>query len=85
MGFSVLGSLITVPLQSTLGVNNLGLKFVSQNVRLKLSCLSLRVFVALSICRLTKFASVFEIISNTGFKHGRVFNLFFIGFLNSST
>ena len=32
MGFSVLGSLITVPLHSTLAVNNLGLKFVSQNV-----------------------------------------------------
>ena len=29
MGFSVLGSLITVPLHSTLAVNNLGLKFVS--------------------------------------------------------
>ena len=29
MAFSVLGSLITVPLQSTLAVNNLGLKFVS--------------------------------------------------------
>ena len=29
MGFSVLGSLITVPLHSTLGVNNLALKFVS--------------------------------------------------------
>ena len=29
MGFSVLGSLITVPLHSTLVVNNLGLKFVS--------------------------------------------------------
>ena len=27
MGFAVLGSLITVPLQSTLAVNNLGLKF----------------------------------------------------------
>ena len=29
MGFSVLGSLITVPLHSALAVNNLGLKFVS--------------------------------------------------------
>ena len=29
MAFSVLGSLGTVPLHSTLGVNNLGLKFVS--------------------------------------------------------
>ena len=29
MGFSVLSSLITVPLHSTLAVNNLGLKFVS--------------------------------------------------------
>ena len=29
MGFSVLGSLITVPLHSTLAVNNLGLKFFS--------------------------------------------------------
>ena len=29
MGFSVLGSLITVPLHPTLAVNNLGLKFVS--------------------------------------------------------
>ena len=29
MDFSVLGSLITVPLHSTLAVNNLGLKFVS--------------------------------------------------------
>ena len=29
MGFSALGSLITVPLHSTLAVNNLGLKFVS--------------------------------------------------------
>ena len=29
MGFSVLGSLITVPLHSTLAVNNLRLKFVS--------------------------------------------------------
>ena len=29
MGFSVLGSLITVPLHSTLAVNDLGLKFVS--------------------------------------------------------
>ena len=29
MGFSVLGSLITVLLHSTLAVNNLGLKFVS--------------------------------------------------------
>ena len=29
MGFSVLGSLITVPLNSTLAVNDLGLKFVS--------------------------------------------------------
>ena len=29
MGFSVFGSLITVPLHSTLAVNNLGLKFVS--------------------------------------------------------
>ena len=29
MGFSVLGSLITVPLHSTLAVNNLGLKFLS--------------------------------------------------------
>ena len=29
MAFSVLGSLITVPLHSTLAVNNLGLKFVS--------------------------------------------------------
>ena len=29
MGFSVLGSLITVPLHSTLAVNSLGLKFVS--------------------------------------------------------
>ena len=29
MGLSVLGSLITVPLHSTLAVNNLGLKFVS--------------------------------------------------------
>ena len=29
--------------------------------------------------------SVFEIVSNTGFKHGRVFNSLFIGFLNSST
>ena len=29
MGFSVLGSLRTVPLHSTLAVNNLGLKFVS--------------------------------------------------------
>ena len=29
MGFSVLGSLITVPLNSTLAVNNLGFKFVS--------------------------------------------------------
>ena len=29
MGFSVLDSLITVPLHSTLAVNNLGLKFVS--------------------------------------------------------
>ena len=44
-----------------------------------------RVFVALSICRLRKFASVFEIVSNTGSKHGRVFNSFFIGFLNPST
>ena len=32
MGFSVSGSLITVPLHSTLAVNNLGLKFVSLNV-----------------------------------------------------
>ena len=34
MCFSVLGSIITVPLHSTLAVNinNLGLKFVSQNV-----------------------------------------------------
>ena len=30
-------------------------------MRLNLSCLSLRVFVALSMCRLTKFASVFEV------------------------
>ena len=29
MAFSVLGSLRTVPLHSTLAVNNLGLKFVS--------------------------------------------------------
>ena len=29
MGFSVLGSLITVPLHSKLAGNNLGLKFVS--------------------------------------------------------
>ena len=29
IGFSVFGSLITVPLHSTLAVNNLGLKFVS--------------------------------------------------------
>ena len=29
MDFSVLGSVITVPLHSTLAVNNLGLKFVS--------------------------------------------------------
>ena len=29
MSFSVLGSLRTVPLHSTLAVNNLGLKFVS--------------------------------------------------------
>ena len=29
MGFSVMGSLITVPLHSTLLVNNLGLRFVS--------------------------------------------------------
>ena len=29
MAFSVLGSLTTVPLHSTLAVNNLGLKFVS--------------------------------------------------------
>lgn len=29
------------------------------------SCLSPRVFLALSICRLRKFASVFEIVSNT--------------------
>ena len=29
MGFSVLGSLVTVPLHSTLAVNNLGIKFVS--------------------------------------------------------
>ena len=84
MGFSVLGSLITVPLHSTLAVNNLGLKFVSWNVWLN-SCLSPRVFVAISICRLTKFASVFQIIWNTAFKHGRVFNSVFIGFLNPST
>ena len=32
MAFSVLGSSRTVPLHSTLGVNNLGLKFVSYNV-----------------------------------------------------
>ena len=32
MGFSVLGSLITVLLHSTLAVYNLGLKFVSENV-----------------------------------------------------
>ena len=32
MGFSVLGSLITVLLHSTLAINNLGLKFVSHNV-----------------------------------------------------
>ena len=32
MAFSVLGSLGTVPLHSTLGVNNLGLKFVSYNM-----------------------------------------------------
>ena len=32
IAFSVLGSLITVPLHSTLAVNNLGLKFVSLNV-----------------------------------------------------
>ena len=29
MAFSVLGSLRTIPLHSTLAVNNLGLKFVS--------------------------------------------------------
>ena len=34
MAFSVLGSLRTVPLHSTLAVNNLGLKFVSQKVLL---------------------------------------------------
>ena len=32
VAFSVLGSLITVPLHSTLAVNNLRSKFVSQNV-----------------------------------------------------
>ena len=32
MAFSVLSSLRTVPLHSTLAVNNLGLKFVSENV-----------------------------------------------------
>ena len=62
-GFFVLGSLRTVPLHSTLAINNLGLKFV----------------------RLRKFASVFEIVSNKGFKHYRVFNSVFIEFLNPST
>ena len=57
-GFFVLGSLRTVPLHSTLAINNLGLKFV----------------------RLRKFASVFEIVSNTGFKLGHVFNSFSLGF-----
>ena len=34
MAFSVLGSLITLPLHLMSAVNNLGLKFVLQNVRL---------------------------------------------------
>ena len=46
---------------------------------IKWSCFSPHVFVALSICRLRKFASVFEIVSNKA-----VFSYsFFIGFLKS--
>ena len=85
MGFSVLGSLITVPLHSTLAVNNLGFKVCFAKCVIKSELFSASCLRCLSLCRLTKFASVFEIISNTGFKHGHVFNSFLIGSLNSYT